>query len=363
MSVLLYSIGTIKQSYKKLIKYSLYGLIGILIFGLFYNIIIFKDPIHGGMSLFNMKFFTYIPIIGWFINLYTSAIVGFNLYTSIYFALIIGSAVIFLVIIYNLNLDYYEEALNFSVTKEEQIAVAKSGKVIWNSGSSKTRKTKGKIKSKKSKVILDKQILEAKKTGFVFVDKVSLIISAFIFIFAYFVSENEIGFLLFMLVYMNILFSVSKEWTSELEKHYIYLLPEKSTTKIIYATMLQNIKSFVTGLIIFTVALFMYDITILDGIILALTYTSFTVVVLFSDLVIRRVLGIGISLTAEKFIKFIILIFIFIPGLILSFIGGTYINPYTLEQGMYLILIAYNLIVSFLLIFLSKGIFEKIDMR
>lgn len=363
MGVLVYSLGSIKERYKKIINYALYGFLGLGLLGLIYSIIRIGEPLEGAMGFLNMSFFNYIPIIGWLLNIYTSAILGFNFTTVIYIGLIILSGIGFLVIIYNLDLDYYEEALNNSVTKEEKLAKAKSGKVSWNQSSSKTRKIKGKINYTKGRAIFSKQILEAGKTGGIFINKLTLFSSGFSLIFAYILRDNGINFLLYMMIYMNIILSQSNLWSMELDKHYIYLIPESSIKKIIYATLLENIKALITGLITFTIATFIYDVSLLEGIVLGITYGSFTLVILFSDLVIRRILGVGLSLFAERLIRFLIIGIILVPGLILSVVLGLFMDEYTGGQGTYLVLILYNILIGLLFIGLSKGIFEKIDMR
>lgn len=363
MGVLIYSIASIKDEYKSIINYTLYGLSGLVLLGLIYNIINTGEPLQGAMNFFNMDLFNYIPIVGWLLNIYTSAILGFKLSTIVYIVLILLSVVTFLFIIYNLDLDYYEDALNNSLTKEEQLAKARSGRAGWSESKSKARKVKGSINYTKSKAILSKQILEVKKTGTLFIDKLTLFTSGFSLIFAYIVRDNGPNFLLYMLIYMNIILSQSNQWSMELDKHYIYLIPESSVKKILYATLLENIKALITGIITFGIATFIYDISLIEGIVLGITYGSFTSVILFSDLVIRRILGVGLSVIAERFIRFLIIAVVLIPGLILSYFLGLLINEYTAGQGIYLVLILYNMFISLLFITLSRGIFEKIDMR
>lgn len=363
IGVLLYSIGSIKEIYKRIINYSLYSLLGLALIGLIYSTVKTGEPLQGALNFFNMSFFNYIPIIGWLLNIYTAAILGFTFTTAIYIGLIILSGMAFLFIIYNLNLDYYEDALDNSITKEEQLAKARSGKTAWNQSGSKTRKVIGKINYTKGKTILSKQILEARKVGLIFIDKSTFFITGFSLIFAYIVRESGVSFLLYMMIYMNVIFSQFNQWAMELEKHYIYLIPESSIKKIIYATSLDNIKALITGLITFSIATFIYDISLLEGVILGITYGSFTSVILFSDLVIRRILGVGLSVVAERLVRFLILAIILVPGIIVSFIIGFYLNKYTAGQGTYLVLIFYNILASLIFISLSKGIFEKIDIR
>ena len=175
--------------------------------------------------------------------------------------------------------------------------------------------------------------------------------------------SNGVNFLLYMLSYMSLLFSQSNQWALELKNHYIYLIPDSSVRKIIYATAIENIKSLITGIIIFVLASFIYHISIFQGIILAFTYTSIIAIVLYSDLVIRRILGGVVNIMASKFLRFLITIVFIIPGLILSGIWGVSVSGNAGIYGTYIILIVYNMIASLILIYCSKGIFEKLELR
>ncbi len=54
---------------------------------------------------------------------------------------------------------------------------------------------------------------------------------------------------------------------------------------------MEIFKSFVNGLIVFTISTILFKENIILGIIMAFTYTSFTSLILYSDLVTRRLLS------------------------------------------------------------------------
>ena len=317
----------------------------------------------GLINYMNLNIFRYIPIIGWITNIFEAAIVGFSNMTLIYLLLSLLTIFLGIFIMYNLNLDYYENAMDNSITKEEMYERVKSGKGNMDNLKSKVRQVQGEIKYRGAASIFSKQMLEARKKGFIFLDKQTLFVSVFSLIYAYFMRSNGVNFLLYMLSYMSLIFSQSNQWASELKNHYIYLIPESSVKKIIYATAIENIKSLITGLIIFVLASFIYQISIFQGIILAITYTSIIAIVLYSDLVIRRMLGGMVNVTASKVIRFLITIVFIIPGVILSGIWGMSFSGIAGIYGTYIIMIGYNMLASLILIYFSKGIFEKLELR
>lgn len=363
LSLFVYSIGSLKENYNKIMKRILYGVTTLFILALVYNIVLTGDIQASIIQYMNLRLFGYIPIIGWITNIFDAAIIGYNYMTLVYFLLTLFTISLGIFIIYNLNLDYYENAMENSITKEEIMSRAKSGKGQVSQSNSKVRKINGAFKYSGAKAIFSKQMLEARKVGFIFIDKNTLIYSTFSIIYAYFMRSNGVNFLLYMLAYMNLLFSQAGPWSLELKNHYIYLIPESSVKKIIYATSVEIIKSFITGLIIFGVSSFIYDISILQSLILAITFTSIIGVILYSNIIIRRLLGNIGSLTVATFLRFIITIIFIVPGIILSVVWGMGHEGFVGIYGTYIILIIYNVFASLVLIYFSKGIFEKLELR
>lgn len=57
MSIFVYSIGSIKEKYKKIINYLLYSLMALVVLGLFYNVVKIGEPLKAAISFLNMDFF------------------------------------------------------------------------------------------------------------------------------------------------------------------------------------------------------------------------------------------------------------------------------------------------------------------
>lgn len=363
LSIFVYSIGSLNERYKKYIKIFLYALSILFVLGLAYNIFNSGNIKTSVINYMNLKAFNYIPIIGWLVNIIETAIIGYSHTTLIYSFLIIFTIFLGVFIIYNLNLDYYENAMENSITKEELINRAKDGKGKINPSSLKLRKIKADFKYSGAKAIFSKQILEARKTGFIFLDKSTLIYSVFSLIYGYFMRDKGVNVLLYMLVYMNLIFSQSGQWTLELKNHYIYLIPESSVKKIIYATSIEIIKSFITGLIIFGIGSYIYKISIIQSLVLAFTFTSIIGIITYSNVVIRRLLGDIGSISLATFLRFIITIIFIIPGIVFATIWGATTDGFVGVYGTYIILIIYNMFASFILILFSRGIFEKLELK
>ena len=363
LSIFIYAIGSLNEKNSRIIKNIMYALLAFLGLGAIYYVIKSQDMILGIFKYLNLPLFKYIPVIGWSLNIFGSAIYGVNPMTIVYTLLIVFTSAILILIIYRLNLDYYEDALESSINKESQLAAAKEGKVQYKG---KIRKTKDEIKYSGAAAILSRQILEFKKTGFLFLDMNTIIMNAVAIGYAYFSKKGGMMQLLYMLTYMNLIFLASTGWNMELKNHYIFLIPESSSKKVFYASAMEIFKSFVNGLIVFTISTILFKENIILGIIMAFTYTSFTSLILYSDLVTRRLLSGQGNLLISRFLRMIITILFVIPGIVLSFVFnafGSKVNIYLGNYGEYFIIIVYNILVCALFAFLSRGIFEKIEME
>lgn len=363
IGVLVYSIASKSYKYKLQIRNTLYFLTGIFILGYMYNLVMIRDIKLAAFSYFSMKVFDYIPFAGWLTNIFMAAINGASILLLVYIILSIAFIGIIMYAIYSMNLDYYEEAISVTETKEEQIMKAKEGKVNINVGKdTKVRKIKSNLKAKGAKVIFQKQLLEYKKTGLIFIDKNSLILAFSSIIFAFFTKGMKIDGVLYFSIYMLLIFSSMGKWTQELNRPYIYLIPASSISKIFYATLTEHIKNFINGLVLFVPTGIMFKVDFFTIFFCALAYTSFGSVFIYADLVIRRAFGGNLSKGVEMFLKIILLVVIVMPGIVLSLIlGSLFVNIFGIYY-VYIIMTIYNILISFISILLSKGLFEKLEM-
>ena len=73
----------------------------------------------GILEYLNEPFFKYIPIIGWLLNIFLIVqFVVVNFMTLIYALLTISLSGLLIFIVYHLDLDYYEDALQTTINKE-----------------------------------------------------------------------------------------------------------------------------------------------------------------------------------------------------------------------------------------------------
>lgn len=105
---------------------------------------------------------------------------------------------------------------------------------------------------------------------------------------------------LFFSAYMLFFFVVQGKWPLELEKPYIFLIPESNGRKVLYATLTENIKNLFDGTLLFIVAYFLYETTIPVVLLCIVNYVLYGAVYIYSDIVSRRLLAVYTA----KYFKF-----------------------------------------------------------
>ncbi len=195
---------------------------------------------------------------------------------------------------YILKTDYYEDAMSATEVNERKIERAKKGK--GNVDLNKPMKRKniiGILKSKGAKSIFERKLLEYKRSGFIFVDKMTLImggISSLVFGFFMSNKNGNINTVMYFSIYMLLIFTFQGKWSEELSKPYIYLIPESSGIKIFYATLSNHIKNFVDGFVLFLICGIIFKTNPIVILLATLTYVSFGAIFVYVDLVLRRFL-------------------------------------------------------------------------
>ncbi|WP_050606673.1 putative ABC exporter domain-containing protein [Clostridium niameyense] len=363
LGVLIYSVSYRSPKYKIGIKY-LINILATLFAGSFLlNVLREKSVKSAFISFFNQRFFENLGFITWITKVFNASVYGINLQFFINLIKIVVVIALIVYVVYTLHIDYYEDAISNASIKEKQLKQAKEGKkaMDFNKGF-KAKKVKGALRSNGAKIIFEKQMLEYKKLGFFFVDKMTIIIGIVSFVFA-FCAKMSINFTLYFSVYILLICTFQGKWADELSKPYIYLMPEDSKCKIFYATIANHIKNLVDGTILFSITGIILKTNIIYLILCIMCYVSFGAIFIYSDLFIRRFFGGKISKTIESFIKVIILILIVSPGIVIS---STFMIMYKGFVGnlyAYLSIIIYNSLISLGIISLSKGIFEKVEMK
>ena len=304
-SMLLYSMTLRKEGAKSVLQ-KIYFWIGVALAAAFIGLTVYKgDPLEAAKILIGAKGFEYVPILGWLVVVLKAAKWGFTAWTWGAIALLVAALALIVWRLLASEIPFYEEVLKQTDEKEEKIQAKRSGGTNLNMGPKKVRKATVKYKGTGAKAVFYRQMLEFKKSGFMFVDRVTLIMLvvgiAGGFIFKKANLPTVIA--LYISIYLNFLFAFSGKWVKELSSPFIYLIPGTPMSKLWYATAANHIKHLIDGAAVF-IPLFI--VTGLDPVICAgyiLAYAAIGSLFIYADVLARRMFGAMHTGTLAGFFK------------------------------------------------------------
>jgi len=303
-------------------------------------------------------FFTWIPFVGQLRGIASAAVdgIGSVFYVSIF--ILMGIIAAFVVILYRTNMDYYEDVLVATEHSEQRIKAKREGR---GTRMQKVRKVKGSFTLTGAAAIFQKNLLEYRKTSlFLFFDKATIIIVIAGIGFKYIMPNGggSIFLTLFFSIYMLFFFVIQGKWPMEMDKPYIFLIPEPNGRKLLFATMTENLKNMLDGVLLFIIAYFVYDTSPLVIVLCIISYTLYGAVYIYGDIVSRRLFGSIHSKAMHIFIKLFVSVFVIAPGIILMIISTV---AFRNEVVSVLAVTMWNVIAAAGLFFAAKGIFKDIE--
>lgn len=362
ISMMLYSWATKKADRKKLLK-RLFDISALAIVALvLVNLAMTRNLTKTLGNVFTNPVVRYFPVIGWTSSIASAAITGFTVEFWVgiagMMALIVGGSVI----LYRMNLDYYEDVLEGTEYVEAAMKAKREGNNMMFNLKVK-QKVNQKLSGSGASAIFYKHLLEIRKTAYLFFfdrSSVTVIISAIAFKF---ITPGEssfftLTFILAFSLYMLLLLQMQGRLNTELEKHYIYLIPESSSKKLFFATLGEHAKNLFDGSVLFILAgiLFKAPIPIIIGCIA--TYTLFGAVYSYADVLSRKLFGRVHSKGLLIFIKVIVNLLIIIPGIIAAAVAMAITES---EFIMICALGGWSFVLAVTLFLFSAGILNNLE--
>jgi hypothetical protein len=259
--------------------------------------------------------------------------------------------------------DYYEDVLISTEVRHQTLTAAKEGRRVnpkFNKKIKIKEEDSGLLKGKGSLAITYKHILEMKrKSRFIFIDTYTILTIVGTGIICYRVHKDFLGFtVLGILVYLQFFMTVLGRLGTEISKHYIYLIPEKSKSKVFAASITSFLKPCVDGFLIFAVMAVMKGADPLTCIFLALAYTFASAIFIALTILYQRLLGGQPNKLVQSFVGFGLFFLIMIPAITPSVIIGSMLPKNLLFLSLLPFIFVCALVT--LLIFLTCGnLFDK----
>ena len=353
--------SVIKHPHRKTLYNRIFmGVFALLGAGFLYLMVQTKDPLLAANTILGSEAFSYVPILGWLKVMMETTVVGFTTYGYISAGLLVltlGGLVWYLL---SADIDYFEEVLQETERKEKLIQDKREGRV--NMGPKKVRKAKSYYRGTGPKAIFYRHLLEYRKSGFFLLDKISAIMVVAGAALAYFLKDNpmRMDFVLYAGIYMLFIMSMTGIWSQELKSHFIYLMPGSSMAKLWYATLSNHIKHLFDGLVLFLVVGQIFGTPIVHRLLLAGCYAAFGAIYVYGDVLFRRMFASGQENIVSGMLKLLAVTILSLPALVIMIVGRVLAKGSMMVVGLsYVGVIGYAVIISFLVMLLGKGLFER----
>ncbi|MBM7835481.1 putative ABC exporter domain-containing protein [Clostridium sardiniense] len=368
LSLMIYGIFTHFPKGKQIAKNIFISII-ILVF-VYFALTIYKQRgnlFNSILNLSNDNFWNLVPLVGFCKMIGESIFSGFSISMLLSIIGLIASSSLFVIVLCKLNLDFYEDVLSSAETREAAMSYKNSGYDVKQLDYSKfkykpwTRKNiTDNYSSEFSKAIFRRQLLEYKKTGFYFLNLMTLILILGAIFFAK-VVKGDIFIFLCIIVYILVLSVSASKWSLEFNTPTIFLIPDSSVRKLFYSTLTSIIKVSIDGVIVFLLIGALLRTNPIEIILCIITYISFGFLTTYGGVFNYKIFD-RVSNQVTKSLVMFFSIFVYIAPAILigAFIGIklSFLGHYAIYAGV----IIYNLIASIILMNLSKSIFDTIEL-
>lgn len=360
VGMILYTFSSFSSRRRTLTKRVLDALAVLFVAGLVMSVLQKQSLLGGAVTYLNNDVFIWMPLIGQLRSIASTAVYGIgpSFWLSVGILTVIIAA--FITVLYKSDVDYYEDVLAATEQMEQRIRAKRQGRDA-SLTQRKARKVKGGISGDGARAIFGKSLLEYRKTSyFMFFDKSSLIIALAGIGFKYLMPESQssIFFTLFFSAYMLFFFTVQGKWPAELDKPYVFLIPESSGKKLLFTTLPENIKNLLDGILLFTISYFIFKTSLPVAFMCIVCYTLYGAIYIYADIVSRRLFGSVHSKAMQIFIKLFVSVFVVIPGIILMAIAAFAIKN---EFVSVLIVAVWNLLAASGLFLAARGIFNNLE--
>lgn len=317
---------------KNIVKGLMYAVIAIVLLGvLFYKRQEQSGIFEAVLMTVEADWFGYLPVTGWSV-MFFSGIIHYSMPSialAMGFFFVFGSLIVALLT--SGRADYYEDVLLSTEVTYQTKQAAKEGKRVPSQGRKKIKvrdNEQGIGYGTGASSIMYKHILEMKrKSKFIFIDNYTVILTIGAGFTGYNLrAKEELELMSYVIlaaaIYMQYFMTMAGRLSFELNKPYIFMIPEKSIHKVLAASATSLIKPCIDGLIAFICFAIISGAGLLTGFFFALAYAASGSVFIGITILYQRVLGAQPNRLVRAFIGIGLLLAIMGPSIGVSVVAA-----------------------------------------
>jgi len=370
LSLVIYSLTNSRPRRQKIVKYIAVIAFAPVVAGLLWQIWVADfDFVAGLLQFVNSHISSYTPIVGWAAAGSLAFIAGEYAAGAFFFGLLAAAGAILVAVIYIGNPDYYEDVLVATETAFQKARDVAEGNIDAATMSDKQIKVKGTgVGGFGASALFFRHMRESFRVNkFGLWGPSTLAILAFAVIYAfitsrvnYDVSGNMLTTLIMLMIAQIFLIGTGRG-VKDTYSHYIYMIPERPFSKLIWSNLEVLLKVLVQNALAFTAAGLIMGIGVEYIIISIITCTFFSFVILGVSFLSMRFTGAHMSMGILSMLYILAIIIIMMPGIVASIIIGSAIGNGGMLIGI-LILAAWEVIAGIGCFVASKGVLHNCDM-
>lgn len=305
-----------------------------------------------------------IPVLGWTVRWLVAFLTGSYTKGLVYLLATVAFFGVMLLVLLVGKADYYEDVLVATERVFARKQAVAEGNIDGAAPGRKIRVRKEEIWGQGARVFLGKHLLEMRRKNRLFLldsSSISLLVTALIMSFLQRDLQNLFGIFAVAMLMHTLLIGTGLG-LRELYSPYIFLVPASSFSKIVWSNLEVVVKGFVENLLLFTIAGLVMKAPIWDIVGCTLAASVFVVLLVSVNLLSIRIFADVINQGLTMILYFLFILLIMVPGVVLGILLVLWMQSAT-SLPFFLLLTGWQLLISLLLFYLSKGVLDTCDMQ
>lgn len=326
LSMFMYVVFRHHQRGQIAVKSCIYTLLAAYFVWTVYSMLNAENPLNGLLSALSADFVKFAPILGWYRHLFASAVQGFtfDFFWSLA-AILLTSILAGRYAMKTAGIDYYEDAAGMAEKIEKAMAAARKGESsaeVMRNRKSKIKKVNHHFTLHGAGAIYQKHMLEYRKKGLFLFNFRTLYMTILPLTAAYFLSSSDETpdlsaiIALGASVYITFIVAFQGRWTKELQKPYIYLIPDNPFRKLLLSVSAEMLKHLLDGTILFLACSVIMGSSLLVCLLCAIAYMIINSMYCFMDILSQRIFGKLHSKILGTYLKVMLSILVILPGVV-----------------------------------------------